>query len=524
MHKNRTYATRPLLVVLVLWGTMMAFGHNTTLAESELLLQEQSTLFLSNTKAGDQTLSLRQLPLEAEGDKPARTGYELTSEAHLEIFAMGSLIPLDLEIHCKTEPDFALRTVAFHMNTAGTEIAISAQVRDGTLETEMTSVGTKSQESRPIEGPIYSPDAIYQIIAQKGYQVGKEFTLPVYDPMSSTLDDIKVKIDKMETLQFGGEPVETYLLKMDFRGFEQSAWVDDNGISYQELSKIAGQEFLALRTLPDGTTVDRPARTDSSPKAVDLLQASFIVPNCQLPKSQSITRMVVALKGITEDDVVWDAPLQTRYEPTEEEVRQHPDAVFVCVEIVPFKRPKALAQAQSEGDEQTWEEAYQSFLSPSMLVQSDNEIIIKKSREITQEADNDWQKVERISDWVYRNLRQEFRVTIPSALEVLHSLSGDCNEHSTLFAALCRAEGIPTKICSGIVYLEGSFGYHAWNEVLLPGPDDSGVWIPIDTTLGQKTVDATHVKLAEGGLDQQTALAKVIGKLKLEILHYEYAQ
>ena len=115
-------------------------------------------------------------------------------------------------------------------------------------------------------------------------------------------------------------------------------------------------------------------------------------------------------------------------------------------------------------------------------------------------------------------------MTIPSAVEVLDSLSGDCNEHSTLFAALCRAQGIPTKICSGIVYLEGSFGYHAWNEVLLPKADAERIWMPIDTTLGQKTVDATHIKLAEGGLDQQTALAKVIGKLKLEILDYQEAQ
>jgi transglutaminase-like putative cysteine protease len=124
------------------------------------------------------------------------------------------------------------------------------------------------------------------------------------------------------------------------------------------------------------------------------------------------------------------------------------------------------------------------------------------------------EQVRRINEWVYRNVRKQPVVSIPSALEVLRQRAGDCNEHATLFTALVRSAGIPARLQGGIIYQEGKFFYHAWAQVFL------GAWISVDPTLNQIPADATHIRLVEGDLDRQLDLVKVIGRLKVEVKEF----
>jgi len=105
-------------------------------------------------------------------------------------------------------------------------------------------------------------------------------------------------------------------------------------------------------------------------------------------------------------------------------------------------------------------------------------------------------------------------VSIPSALEVLRTNVGDCNEHATLATALLRALGIPARIAVGLVYTRGRFYYHAWSEAYV------GEWISLDSTMNQMPVDATHIKLLDGNLDRQVDLLGFIGKLDLKVMDY----
>ena len=86
---------------------------------------------------------------------------------------------------------------------------------------------------------------------------------------------------------------------------------------------------------------------------------------------------------------------------------------------------------------------------------------------------------------------------------------------SLAFSAMARSAGIPAKILVGVVYNDGSFYYHAWNALWL------GEWVAVDATIGQFPADATHIKLLEGDLDQQVAVARLTGKMQIEILDYE---
>jgi transglutaminase-like putative cysteine protease len=116
--------------------------------------------------------------------------------------------------------------------------------------------------------------------------------------------------------------------------------------------------------------------------------------------------------------------------------------------------------------------------------------------------------------WTYTEIEKTPTVSLPTALEVLDSKRGDCNEHAVLFTALARAAGIPARVVAGVVYLDGAFYYHAWSEVWL------GQWVAVDPTFQQMPADATHVKFVEGGPEQHMTLLKVIGQIKMEVVEY----
>jgi transglutaminase-like putative cysteine protease len=154
-------------------------------------------------------------------------------------------------------------------------------------------------------------------------------------------------------------------------------------------------------------------------------------------------------------------------------------------------------------------------LESEFNIESDDPAIIKKAKEIVGDEDNALTVARRLSIWVYRNLEKRPVLSIPSAIEVLRTRVGDCNEHATLLTALLRASGIPAKLSIGLTYTRGQFFYHAWTEAYI------GEWISIDATLNQLPVDATHIKLVEGNLDKQVAIAGLIGKLELKVLDFK---
>ena len=127
-------------------------------------------------------------------------------------------------------------------------------------------------------------------------------------------------------------------------------------------------------------------------------------------------------------------------------------------------------------------------------------------------------RAERLVRHVNALLEKKPTVSLPSAREVLRTRVGDCNEHTVLYVAMARALGIPSRIAVGLVYLHGAFYYHAWPEVYVEGPTGRGLWLPVDPTLNQFPADATHVRLARGGLDRQAAILPLIGTSRMSVL------
>lgn len=121
-------------------------------------------------------------------------------------------------------------------------------------------------------------------------------------------------------------------------------------------------------------------------------------------------------------------------------------------------------------------------------------------------------------------------VGFATAAETARTRQGDCTEHAVLLTALLRADGIPARVVSGLVYVDGlkngrgAFGYHMWTQALLdsgdapPGPR----WTDLDATLSPtRAFDATHIALRTDALaDGKNALiemAPTLGALRIVV-------
>lgn len=142
-----------------------------------------------------------------------------------------------------------------------------------------------------------------------------------------------------------------------------------------------------------------------------------------------------------------------------------------------------------------------SDTQPNIIEDSNNPEIVRAARKIVLGAPNQQEMVKRIAKFVYKHIsNKNYNHGNMSAGEVLRTKSGDCTEHSALFAALSRAAGIPAKMVYGVVLNPGGeFFFHNWNEVFADGK-----WISVDSTFNLIPADSSRITLIYGGSDSRS--------------------
>lgn len=159
--------------------------------------------------------------------------------------------------------------------------------------------------------------------------------------------------------------------------------------------------------------------------------------------------------------------------------------------------------------------AFRPALAAEPPMQSNDPRLQAQARQIAGRSRNAIRVAQRLNEWVYERLEKEPTTGASTALDVLEALRGDCNEHTMLYVALARAVGLPARTAAGLLYVDGSFYYHAWPEVYL------GEWVPVDPTLGQFPAGAGHLRFSVGGLARRVELVPLIGHLGLDVLRAE---
>ncbi|MCC6487697.1 MAG: transglutaminase domain-containing protein [Candidatus Hydrogenedentes bacterium] len=379
-----------------------------------------------------------------------------------------------------------LRDFRFSVRSGGHDVKASGAMLDGLLKAEITSGG----EVYPVEFPIENGLRLssgFGATHLPALEPGDEFVIDTFDPLSLSVSQTRIECVGAEPITSMGRVVNARIITSTVSGIKSRAWIDGEG------------EVLRAET-PMGFTITRVSETEAmkglaaSTASDSFTQLAAVRPTGAAP-FRGAQRMIVRFKdlgpgvSVPEDDT---------------QLRQQDGSYLIQV-------PETPAGDTAQDDASPKMEAY---LSGDAFVQVDAAPIQQKATEIVGETQGTWNCAMRIYEWVYNTIEKRPVLSIPSALDVLATGQGDCNEHTVLYTALARAAGVPTRIAIGVVWSEdyNAFYYHAWPEVYA-----NGRWVWIDPTLGQPLADATHIKLLTGGLESWWQLVPFLGQLKIDV-------
>jgi hypothetical protein len=439
--------------------------------------EEWHGLYFNDQKAGYSVTISRKL---------AGGGQAVSNKTFMMLPLMGTVQQVSTALNYELDKNYNLSGFDFKMAGAA-QITVRGRAEGKRMLLDIISQGQTQQSTVELSGPVAMPDALEPLLLGKSLEKGKEYSFSIFDPASLSVVPMTIRVVGAETLAVNNQNVPATKLAVSFSGSQSFSWVDSLGRSLREegpmgLVMVLEEKQKAL------------ALPDSFPQ-LDLL-TSLAVPAAGLVLSdpRNTASMTVRISGLDIRGLDIGGG------------RQQVSDTINNIVTISKERINGSPIVNTKLDN------FKQYLSPTPLIQSQDPEISKLAQNLVEGQKSDWDKALALERWVHDNLEKSMTVSLPSAVEVLASRRGDCNEHSTLYAALARAAGLPCRLCLGVVYLDGRFYYHAWNAVYC------GQWIELDATFGQAPADAARLRLAEGDLTQQTRLIPAFGNLKLEII------
>lgn len=459
----------------------------------EKIDQSWRSIFFDSRKIGFSTQSIEKGPL----------GYRVSSRALLKLTIGGVDIDISSSARYFLDHDRARRAFSSY-----TILGERRRETIGEIDGEQIRLlvrGRSRSEILTIEAPpgiefietfLFSSASLLKR--------GARIKIPVFIPEARAVRPMKIAVGR-DLLNFPLDGVEykVFELDSDIDGATTRSLVTEDGKLIRET-----QSRLAL----ESRHADEKSATQlgsASISIASLITFSLIKPDREIVDPGALAALELAVTGapsptaIPEDyrqrrlKTFWSGPKSAR-------------SVTVGLKIDALDPTKTIPiKDLADALDPTTREKY---LAASPEIESDSEKIKTLARKIVGTETDAYRAALKINDWVYKNMKKSLTDSF-SALDALEAMEGECQAHTYLTVALARASKIPAREVSGIVYSPsaGGFLYHAWPEVYV------GSWSAIDPTLGESVANPTHVKLVEGGHENQSRLLSFVGALSISI-------
>jgi len=431
----------------------------------------------------------------------------------LEVPALGTLHRTDARTRAVLTRQLRLRSFeAVLRGDLGRFAARGRVLGDSVLSVEFESGGATETMRVALARPVVLPGLVpLQVAFGEQVRVGGRYSLRMFDPLILQEREVEIRITGDSTFTVPDsaafdssagqwaparwDTVRAYRVEQDMGGLTVTAWIDQVGRVVRATSAAGFTLERSAFELAHENFRRRGAAPDLA-SAGDVIRQTAIASNARLP-SGSARVLRIRLGGVDLAGFDLSGGRQT--------VRG--DTLTVRVE------PAELLEADFQIPAPP--SRFGPFIRPEPLVQSNDPRIQAQARQIVGRQRNPRRVAELLNRWVHDNVDKVITISVPSAVQVLEGLRGDCNEHTVLYVALARALGLPARTAAGLVYLDGRFYYHAWPEVHL------GDWVAVDPTFGQFPADASHLRFTVGGLARQVELIRLIGRLRLDVISSE---
>jgi hypothetical protein len=497
MGRFRTAFHAAGVLIVLLWAALMGLlaqrsyfpgkeshatsnGSETAITEAE---REWLEIFMGRKKVG----------YVARRVAPAGQGYLINEEIFLKLNLMDMPVSTYTLTQCLVDERFQLKRFHVVINSGVVRFKVSGKAEGVWIHVETGEGGARRRHDIKITGPVMVPSAIPQYFKGRQIREGQSFVFPMLDPATLTQREVTIRVLGRETIEVNKNPVSAHRLESEVMGQHITSWIDDSGTVLKEegfmgLTLVRSSESQALGAMAEGGSQD-------------LYELAAVEVDKPIKDPSKVNDLKLRVKGLTgasfdganlhgDRQIFRDGVLEIRQEPLPG------SAGFV----IPFQGPGEMTD----------------YLAPELNIESDDKAIVKTATDIAAAQTDPIRVSRKLMTWVYDHIEKRPVISVPSAVEVLRTRTGDCNEHATLLTALLRAVGIPARLAVGIVYFRGKFYYHAWTEAFLDH------WVSMDATLNQMPTDATHIRLVTGGLDRQMEIIGLIGKLRLEVMEVGY--
>ncbi len=444
--------------------------------------------------------------------RAAGDGFEVQEDARLQMSLLGATTAAAIRTTAQLDGAFGLRSFQFSLDPGTGPVEVSGVVKGKHVSlTLKTATGTQQEERDLEEVPVLSL-SLPRRLASEGFKPGSRQQFLIFDPATMRSEPVTIDVGRREivnissplparvgardTYRLTRQSMPAFRVDMTFAGLKTTAWVTDTGEVLREESQLG---LMSVRETPEV------ARRMAISRGItgDLLEASAVVPRNttkqRIDDGRDVRRIRLRVEGADISGPDLQGAGQT-----------------VTGDILEVRDPRSIRPTAADPD-------LARYLRPEPLIESDDPGIRAEAETAVAGVADPRTRAERLTRAVNAMLDKKPTVSLPSAREVLRTKVGDCNEHTALYVAMARSIGIPARIAVGLAYTRGAFFYHAWPEVYIEEGRSRGLWLPVDPTFNQFPADATHIRLARGGLDRQAVILPMIGKIKMTIVDVELA-
>jgi len=485
------FLARPLSILVVLaWLVQMAFLVRQAYFGTPFALAADLSRYGSSAQWRGIYYRGDKIGFSVSQTVPTEDGYELHEDGRLQMTLLGSPTSVRLKSVARVDKSFALRGFSFSLDPGTGPTEVEGTLDGRRLHLAVTNATGRREETRDLaEAPALS-QSLSRRLAAEGLEPGKKVEVSVFDPATLRNAPMTLEVQARELVRVANRPVPAFRVESRFAGVVTRSWITDVGDVVREESPMG---LIVVRETAEQ------AQALAVPGAIqaDLLEAAAIVPDPprRIDEPTAVVRLRLRLTGASDfqgDDLQGAGQ-------------------SVTGDVFELRDPRTLAPGPPDP-------GASRFLSAEPFLESDAPEVVAEARRAVAGAEAPRLRAERLVRHVHAILEKKPTVSLPSAREVLKTRVGDCNEHTALYVAMARSLGLPARVAVGLVYLRGAFYYHAWPEVYLAEPDGRGLWLPVDPTLNQFPADATHVRLARGGLDKQAGILGLVGRAKISLL------
>ncbi|MBI4516510.1 MAG: transglutaminase domain-containing protein [Deltaproteobacteria bacterium] len=412
-------------------------------------------------------------------------GFVVEEHSLLRLVVMDTPQTVRTIVSGRTDADYALQQFSFELSSGVGTLNVRGTVTGDALDLTLATGAEHSTQRLALSAPVYLPATLRNFVAAGELRAGRTLQVSVFDPSAMKNAPVQVTVEQREPVPNGSPGQVAWRVREEFRGIQTTAWIDDAGTVLREQGPMG---LVLVRT----DARDALHGSWSSDTALDLVRTVAIPVVGTIDTPRELRELRLRLRGIDLDQVPSDARQQRGGE------------------IWTIRREDLAAAASYTLPDVASE--HRAELAATALLQVEHPRVQSAAAEALAGEHDALAAVHRLLAWIAGYMKQAPTASIPNALQVLADRQGDCNEHAVLFAALARAAGLPARVVAGVVYLDGAFYYHAWNEVWL------GHWVSVDPVFNQFPADPTHLKFVQGGPEEEFAILQVIGRVHIDVL------